>query len=159
MNAQWSARALAVLLLSMAAWPAAAQTCSVSASPVAFGAYNPQAGAPNDSSGQISLTCQAFLSLLLPYEIRLSAGNSGSFGARQMSAGGATLQYNLYSNVSRSTVWGNGSGGFGSVSGSILLSALNIPAAVNRTVYARVPALQSVPPGGYSDFITVTVLY
>ena len=86
-------RVLGLLLLSMAAWPAVAQTCSVSASPIAFGTYNPQAGAPNDSSGQVSVTCQAFLSLLLSYEIRLSAGNSGNFGARQMSAAGATLQF------------------------------------------------------------------
>lgn len=159
MSLRRSIRVLGLVLLLMAPWPAAAQTCSVSASPIAFGTYNPQAATPNDSSGNISVTCQAFLSLLLPYEIRLSAGNSGNFGARHMSAAGATLQYNLYSNVSRSTVWGNGSGGFSSVSGSILLSALNIPATVNRTVYGRVPALQSVPPGSYGDFITVTVLY
>ena len=94
------------------------ESCSVSAQPTAFGSYNPTSGAVLDTTGQITVTCTAVLSIAVSYTISLSAGGSGSATARRMSGSSATLPYNLYTDSTRSTIWGNGTGGTGTQCGS-----------------------------------------
>jgi len=130
--------------------------CNVSATAVAFGIYDPLSGSPDDSTGTINVHCTFLLALPLSYEVRLSTGGSGSYAARTLASGGNTLSYNLYTSASHATVWGDGSGGTGTVSFSSLgLLSHNR----NYTVYGRLPAGQDAAVGSYSDTITVTLDY
>lgn len=154
-------RALCSLLLLLAPVGAAqaVANCSVSATVLAFGAYNPFSATPLDSAGDITVSCSlgGLLSLLVSYEVKLATGGSGGYSPRRMSNGANTLNYNLYTNSGRSTVWGNGSGSTATISDGYLLG---LGTTVRHyAVYGRVPALQNTRSGGYLDSITVTVEY
>jgi len=138
--------AIAVGLL-LAARPAAAANCTVSTTPVSFGAYNVFSGAPLDSTGMVTCWCDDDRDI----EVRFNQGSSTTFQPRTMRKGPEVLNYNLYLNAARTTIWGDGSGGTSVYSGSISSGS-----TVDLIVYGRVPALQNVSAGAYSDTVTVT---
>jgi spore coat protein U-like protein len=142
---QWRGLWVFLSLLAGATSSDAAQ-CTVSTTSVAFGAYDPFSAAPRDSNGSVQITCDAVTS----YTIALSAGNSGSLD-RAMAAGAYRLSYNLFTEATRTIVWGDGSGGSARVSGSG--TAATIP------VYGRIPARQNVHAGSYTDMLVMTVTY
>ncbi len=145
--------------LSMAMPSAAnALSCSVNATAVGFGSYDTLSSLNNDATGTITVTCSNIVSLLVSYEILLSRGGGSSFAARRMASGSNTLNYNLYTNITRTTIWGDGTGGSSKVSDGYLLGAL-VPVGRNYTIHGRIPARQNVASGNYADSITVTVNY
>lgn len=156
-------KTLIALLLSLLPPAAQAASCGVSASPVAFGNYTSPGGSQLDSTGTISVTCTPSLILLAcstSYTIALSSG-SGSYSQRRMASGGNLLNYNLYTDSTRSTVWGDGNSAAavpGTISTSIL-SLVCLPGTRNTTVYGRVPGSQNVGTGIYADTIVVTVTF
>jgi len=124
-------------------------SCAVSATPLAFGSSGVIA-ANIDNTSTVSVTCTN----TTPYNVGLDAGagTGATVATREMTAGGATVNYTLYQNPGRSTIWGNTvgtdtMGGTGNGSAQIL------------TVYGRVPSQSTPAPGAYSDTITVTVTY
>lgn len=137
---------------------AAGAVCNVSATSVAFGAYNPLSPINTDATGTVTVTCSGLLSLLVSYEILLSKGGAGTYSPRRMASGSNTLNYNLYTTITRTTIWGDTTGGSARVTGNILVQLLT-PTSNNHTVYGRIPAQQNVAPGAYTDSITVTVNY
>lgn len=154
-------RCLLVLLAAAALLPAAARaSCSASAAPTLFGTYNPLSASANLSTGSVTVTCGInSIAILQSYTVALSTGGSASYAPRRMHAGANTLQYQLYRDAGRTSVWGDGTAGSAVVSGGFLLSVL-VPVSATHTVYGRIPALQtSVPVGSYTDTITVTVSY
>lgn len=136
----------------------AVTTCTVSATSVAFGVYNPASATPTDSTGTITLSCTASGFTVLPaININGNAGGAGgNVSNRRMVSGANTLSYQLYTNAVRNILWGDGTNGGFSISTS--LSFTN-SGSVSATVYGRIPALQSALPGNYADTITVTVNY
>ena len=66
--------------------------------------------------------------------------------------GGALVNYTLYSDTNRTTVWGQ-------TIGTDTVSASGSGAAQSYTVYGRVPVQTTPAPGAYTDTITVTVTY
>lgn len=133
-------------LASSIATPADAVTCSISPQSVNFGNYDTLSGQQLDGVGTISVNCDATAT----FTISLSSG-AGSFNARQLSSGSNSLGYNLYTDASRLSVWGDGTGSTTTVSESATSG--------NFTVYGRIPADQNVPAGTYSDTVTVTITY
>jgi len=127
---------------------------------VSFGSYDPLSSANVDSAGYVGVTCLTLnlTPVTTAYTIALSAGNSGSFGSRRLNFGGNHLSYNLYTDSSRATVWGDGTGSSSVVSDSYTLAP---GPGENRsyTAYARLPGHQNVPIGVYIDLIVVTVTY
>src|ERR1700752_3006161 len=95
----------ALLLALLPGVAEAAATCSVSATSVVFGAFNPF-GPAVTSTGTISVTCSGGTASS-PYTIALSTG-SGTYAQRYMNS---TLKYNLYTSSAYTTVWGDGTGG------------------------------------------------
>ena len=157
-----SVRALvAVLLLVVAAPAIAAVSCSVSAPNVSFGSYDVFAGSQITSTTTISVTCTLTgnATTTVNYAIALSPGLSNTFVQRTMKSGANALGYNLYSNSTRTTVWGDGSGAAPTVSGSMTLTKSARINTDSPTAYGSVPALQDVGVGAYSDSITITVSY
>ena len=136
---------LAITLLgaSLSAWSA---TCSVSTIGVNFGSYDVFSNANSDGAGSVSVGCDAAAA----YSIAISSGN-GSYASRWMASGAHQLVYNLYRDASRSTIWGDGTGGSAVVSGS--------GTGATHTVYGRIPSRQNVYAGSYSDSIVVIVTY
>lgn len=144
-------RLIAVAVL-LACWPLATRAqCTASASPVSFGTYLPFSSSPTDSTGSVSVNCTFYVGA---YTIALSAGNSGSFANRQMKYGSGVLTYQLYTTSARTLVWGDGSAGTRTVSGTCVVTCRN-----TQSVYGRIPALQAVRPGTYIDTIVATVTY
>lgn len=147
---------LAGLLLCL---PGAANAvCSVSATAVGFGNYDPLSSLNTDTTGTVTVTCSGLLSVLVSYEILLSRGGAGTYTPRRMASGSNTLNYNLYTNLVRTTIWGDNTGGSSRVTGSMLVQLL-VPTSNNHIVFGRIPAQQNIAPGTYADSITVTVNY
>tara|TARA_R110002049_G_scaffold187172_5_gene355428 strand:- start:1266 stop:1763 length:498 start_codon:yes stop_codon:yes gene_type:complete len=134
-------------------------SCSISADDVSFGTYDPLSGSNHDATGEVRVTCGALIaSVSVSYTISLSSGSSGTAMSRSMANGGSTLAYNLYTNPSRTNVWGNGAGGTVTLGNSYTLSLL-FPKTDAFPVYGRIPPGQTVGAGSYSDSLVATVTF
>lgn len=145
--------AAALLAAPLACAPAAA--CTISATGVAFGAYDPLSTTHDDSTGTVNLGCPPAVSAPI---VALSAGGAGTFSPRRMAGGAFNLDYNLYSDSGRTTIWGDGTGGTSTVTlsgGTVSAGTRNF----SRTIYGRIPRLQNVGAGAYGDTITLTVTF
>lgn len=131
-------------------------SCSVATNNLAFGSYTPTASSPRDANATVTVTCTSVLEIFGSADIAISAGTSTNQTSRQMANGTRRLNYNVYRDAARTQVWGNGSGGTGTVTvplnGIILFSS-------SATAYGRIPAGQWVGAGSYSDSLIVTVTY
>jgi spore coat protein U-like protein len=139
--------AFACLALALPAPPAIA--CDVSATPLNFGAMNPLDGAATDSVGEITVTCPASTA----YSIAIDGGGSGDASARRMSSGAQALHYQLYTDPSRSVVWGDGTAGTLEVAGQA------DGTGTSHQVHGRIPAQPAATPGMYADSLLVTITY
>lgn len=129
-----------------------APSCTVSATNMVF----PNTGfitSVVDSTATLTVTCTN----TTPYIVALTAGTGAGasvIGGRKMTGpGGKTLGYNLFTDINRSVLWGDG---------SFLtkgLSSNGTGSAQSLTVYGRVPVQTAPPPGLYQDTVIVTVTY
>lgn len=133
---------LVLFLLACGALPAAAATCTVSATNVAFGTYT---GALVEITGTVTVHCTNGAA----YDVGLSGGDSGSVTARTMMNGTAPLNYALTSGSYAGTNWGN--------TNPTWVTGTGTGANQVLTVYGELAAAQYVAPGAYTDTITVTV--
>jgi spore coat protein U-like protein len=150
--------------LMLVSWPAMAVIdCTVAATGVAFGVYDPLLATADDSTGTLTVTC----TYASPgprdanYTVTLSPGSGGLYSQRQMAAGASSLGYNLFRDAARTQVWGNGTGGTTIISGTISLGpgVGNSTKSQAHTLYGRAPAQQDVAPGTYNDSILVTLTF
>lgn len=140
-------RNYSLALLALLMLPGAAMAeCSVNVIGLSFGGYDPFSVTDTDITGSVLVTCDTDTSV----QVSLSPG-SGPFTARKLKSGMNALLYNLYTDPSHVSVWGDGSPGTGLVSFS--------GTAGSYTVYGRIPAGQNVPVGTYGDTITVTLTF
>lgn len=130
--------------------------CTVSSSGVAFGTYNPFSSTPTDATGSVVLTCTAGAGSGA-YAVSLSVGGGASYAARRMASGSNLMAYQVFTNAARSTVWGDGTAGTSTATAGD--NRPNVGGSTTLTVYGRVPAQLPVAPGGYTDTLTVTVVY
>ena len=120
-------------------------SCTITVNSLNFGDYNLS---QLDGTATISPTCTNGTS----YSIALDAGTGtgATTTTRKMTNGANTLNYSLYQDSGRTTVWGTGNDDLdGTGSGS----------AQNITVYGRIPADQSAPAGTYTDTVIVTITF
>lgn len=161
----WCMRCTLAWLLALGSAGVQAQSCVVSATPLAFGGYVSPQGPRVDSSATVQVRCTPTYLLLacqVSYTLSLSAGQSPSGGVRRLSAGTGLLRYDLYSDAARTQPWGDGGASGGVVGGSIssgLLGLVCLQGSRNHTVYGRIPAAQNVPVGVYADQVVLTVTY
>ncbi len=153
-------RALALATVAALCVPREAQalcllcSCTVSASPMSFGTYVPLNNAPLDAATTVNVSCTG-VGALSAVEISLDPGQSGNFAIRQMRSGVHELDYNIYSNASRTQIWGDGASGYGSV---IVPNLLGLAAWNSSTpAYGRIYAAPAALPGIYSDTVLVTI--
>jgi spore coat protein U-like protein len=126
--------------------------CTIAASPtVSVGSYDALHGAVS-ATGTLTLTCTTGSVAV----IALDTGANGSHATgttRAMSDGNSDyLSYELYQNSGHTVLWGTNAN-------AATENAATSTTPVDYTVYALVPASQDVPPGSYSDSVTVTVTF
>jgi spore coat protein U-like protein len=129
--------------------------CSVSTTPVSFGSYDVFTAGPLDATGTITVDCNE----APPPTVIVSIGqstNSGGFDPRAMklTTGNELILYNLYIDSNRSNIWGDGTGNTMTIQPRVFK---NRP--LTSTVYGRIPPLQDVKAGNYSETVTVTITW
>ncbi len=148
-----------VILGLVAAGAARGQTCMASTIATAFGIYEPFNPLPSDTAGSVNIRCSngPLIALLVSFNVSLTPGSGGTYAARSMASGVRRLDYQLYRNLLRTEIWGDGTGGSLSRSDTALVSI----GAVERIypVYGRIPARQVAVPGTYADTVVVLVVY
>ncbi|HEY0147480.1 MAG TPA: spore coat U domain-containing protein [Allosphingosinicella sp.] len=128
---------------ALSAAPAQAQSCTVSADPVLFDPYDSLSPLPANGAGAVELQCDA------PADVTVELYRP-SPGPRAMSNGVNVLEYELFRDPARTSVWGDGGAAPGvSASGT----------AIDLPVYGRIPARQNVPAGVYSDVVTILISF
>jgi len=127
--------------------------CTISTTAVAFGTYNVFSGSADDATGQITYRCTAPRPPLV--RIELDKGGAPTFNPRQMRQGSETLNYNLYLDSTRSTIWGDGTGGTQTYTRTLPPLNQNI----NVSVYGRIPPGQDVSAGSYTATVTATIFF
>jgi spore coat protein U-like protein len=124
---------------------------TLTATNLSFGNYNPTSSTPTTGTNSISMRC----SINDAYTISLDSGQTSgaSISQRMMTNGIQTLNYNLYTSSSHSSIWGDGITGGSTVAGS------GTGALQTYTVYGLIPNNQVIAQGVFSDTITVSVNY
>ena len=127
-------------------------SCLVSATNVNFGTITPAATGTTAATGTISSTC----SKNIPYTLSINAG-SGTFATRTMggAASGNTdkLNYNLYTEVAATNIWGDGT------ASTVKVSLTGTGASQSSTVFGQLPLNQYLKPDTYTDNLSVTLAY
>jgi spore coat protein U-like protein len=132
-------------------------SCTIGTAAIAFAAYDPvnaNAAVPNDQTGDIVISCTKGIT-----GITIDLGNGANNDGRQRRMVNSTghntfLNYEVYQDMTRSTVWGRGDDG--SVRSGVDLDGTG--SDVHVTMYGRIPAAQtSAIPGGYNDTLVSTI--
>jgi spore coat protein U-like protein len=162
-----SLRVLAAVVALAGAAPAFAQTaCAGSNLSLAFGPYDVISPASHDTQTAMTVSCTRTSIPGVPPDPRVTitvgvgaSQTSGSIQNRQLgrAGGGTVLNYNIYLDAGRLSVWGNSPGT------DTASQTLNIPNRATRTAtftfFGRIFARQDVTPGFYNDSLLVTVNY
>ena len=130
-----------------------AANCTITTSPVAFGAYDPvTANAATDltASGSVNVACTKGTAAT----IDLGTGSNFLGGTRRMGSGSDFLNYSLFKDAALTQAWGTGIAGG-------TTAAYNAPNKnVNSvTVFGMVPQAQDVTVGAYADVVVATINY
>jgi spore coat protein U-like protein len=163
MKHYWPIVPMALTLLSaLAPAPAragAAASCSLAATPLAFGKYVPSTISPPDFTATITLTCTVSGTTPVPIHGTISLTGTGGPSGRRLTDGAHSLRYQLYVDPARTVLLGGGSGGSDTVSISDVVG-LTTPFRKALTVYGRILARQSnALVGNYADQITAVLNY
>jgi spore coat protein U-like protein len=125
-------------------------TCSIATNNLNFGTAGVLT-ANMDATTTLSPTCTNGT----PYNVGLNAGNGAgaTVTTRKMTSGsGATVNYALYQNSTRTANWGN-------TVGTDTVSGTGTGNAQSLTVYGRIPSQTTPAPAIYNDTIVVTLTY
>ena len=142
--------------------PLNAATCSVTAAVLTFGQYDRLSNIPNTTPGLVRVSCTkdplaitetvALTLLLLP-------STPGVGGSRKMDSGAASLPFDMFTDVLRTRLWGDGSQGTFVISGVLVLTAVNTPSVIEFPVYGRIPTGANSPVGPYTGQFAITLNY
>ena len=122
--------------------------CSVSATNLAFGTYNPNLPTDTAATSTLSVNC----TLGTPYTVSLDSGAHALGSSRRMASGSNRLAYELYRDAAATLV-------FGTLAGALNVSGVGLGVAASHTVYGVIPKGQAAASGSYTDTVTVTVDY
>jgi spore coat protein U domain-containing protein, fimbrial subunit CupE1/2/3/6 len=138
-----------------------ATVCTVTSTPVAFGAYDPiitNAAAALNATGTLTVTCTRGTASTVWVGLNPGSNAASAVGTtRAMSAAGPVyLSYELYTDSGRTAVWGNTQATGGGVT---FAAGAGLTDPKTLTVYGQVPGAQNASAGNYSDSVTATVNY
>ncbi len=141
---------LAFILAVVAAEVADAQTCSFSITNVNFGNIDVSANTVFDTTATFSANCtgNGNRRIRICPSIGLGTGGSTTGNPRFLLSGANQLNFNLYSDSARTTVWGSYFWGFAFTPPTIDIQLQNGLGSITRTIFARVSAAQQTKPSG-----------
>jgi len=149
LSKRFAAALVAITAIVMCGEAFSAQ-CSVTNSSLGFGRYDSFSPVPTDATATIQVLCDQ----VVPFVVKLGPGNNsgGNFMTRQLRSGEARtpLFYNIFLDAGFSVVWGDGVGSTAPYFG-------NGQTRDSVVVYGRIPPMQPVAAGVYSDSVTITV--
>lgn len=126
--------------------------CVVSTSPIAFGDVNVTTNTDVDGTGGISVTCTNGTAWAAAADAGTGVG--ADLSVRKMTSGANLLNYALFTDSGRTTVWGDG------VDTSSTITGTGTGSAQASTIYGRVLSGQTAAlAGSYADTVTVTLTY
>lgn len=133
-----------------------AMECTIrSVTGLVFGSYNVFNGSPLDISGAIVYRCTS-VGGADNLVLQLSQGNAGTFATpRRLLAGAFALDYNLFLDAGRTSVWGDGT--FGTSQHGPVHPSEGVDTPVD--VFGRIPARQNARAGSYTDTVIVTIVF
>ncbi len=141
-------------------------TCSINSASLSFGTYNPLSSTPlSNNSASLTVTCSngTGSGAATPNpSIALSSGSAASFSPRTLKSGSNSLNYNVFTESSYTTVWGDGTGSTAtrSVTVNSPTGKATSSNSTSLTLYGRIPSGQlNAAAGNYSDTLTITVTY
>ncbi|MBA3511577.1 spore coat U domain-containing protein [Sphingomonas sp.] len=138
---------------SLSATATVTSNCAVTTTAVAFGNVNVTLNANVDGTGGISVTCTNGTAWTA--KANAGSGSLATISSRKMTSGLNLLDYTLYTDSGRLTIWGDGTTGNGST-----ITGTGSGNAQATTIYGRIPSGQTTKPvGSYADTVTVTVSY
>ena len=131
-------------------------SCDLQVPAMSFGSIDILGEMPADRSlGSIDVICRnsGIVDAVVPIRIAVSAGSGGIDSQRRMAGpGGSSLEYNLFRDASRTQLW--------RTSGN-LVRAINVgakqQASLPSPVFGRLYGPRDARPGGYTDWLTVTL--
>ena len=133
-------------------------SCTITVADLTFTSYDPTYGVDNDSTGSVTSTCTTGGAVVLTLGQGSSAdpGSTDASPIRRMvgttgAAAGTFLNYGLYQEGGRTTVFGNTSDTGGSFTAT--------GGADVTTVYGRIPKEQAAAVGSFVDSVSVTLTY
>ncbi len=132
-------------MLLLAATPAEA-ACDVSSTGLAFGTVDLVRG--TTTAGTITIACDEPVG----FQVALVSNDDGTDRIMRGHEGGE-LRYDLFSGPNLLTPWGDGAG-----LGPTVLARSDGGAAINITVYGRIPP-QTAEPGDYADQVIIEVIF
>jgi spore coat protein U-like protein len=155
-------KAIACLSLCIAAQAAGAATLCrfVSSGMAAFGPYDTLSAAPRDTVVTFQVRCDrnggpANVQVDIGLGVGVGGTSPSSRRMRQVGGSGDYLSYGLYRDIGRSSVWGFSPGV------DTVQQTLSVPnrgsALATFTIYGRLPPLQNVSAGSYTDSVQVTL--
>lgn len=125
--------------------------CTISATPLIFGLYNPNSCQPSDSTARLKVLC----TLNTPYYVTLDQGSNyqGTTRLRRMSGPEhSSIKYLLTQNPTHTINWGNVIG---------VDAKFGVGNGLNQTlvVYGEIPPKQNVVIGSYRDIVNVNITF
>lgn len=129
--------------------------CTVETTPASFGHYNPlttHAAVPLDVNATVTITCSKGMTTTIALDPgQYAAHAKGTTRAMKVAVGDEYLNYELYQDVVRTTLWGS--------AGETLLAPPVAPDTRPRTffIFGRIPPGQNVIPGEYGDTVLAIV--
>lgn len=152
--------ALFSLLLVVAAAPASAQTCSFTNTGLDWGGINLAGGGNIDLTGTFTANCNGnpgkFVNVCPNFNDG-AGGASANGNTRYMVNGASVLDYNLYSDSSRATVWGSYVWGKPPTPPTLSVHLAGGSGSASATIYGRIFSGQSgLPTGIFSSLFSGT---
>ena len=138
-------------------------TCTASAPTINFGSFDVLGGSTLDGAGSFSVTCthNKNTNVTVTYTAKLDIAPT-----RQLApvSGADRVTYQLYTDSSRTQVWGDGSAGTFTFTGTVTINGATSVTDTAKNFYGRitpggqdVSAASPTPPTTYSQTLTITV--
>ena len=121
-------------------------SCSVTATPLAFGVYT---GTVVTSTSNITVLCNT--DDLVTISLSDSTTSGGAYQMNDVTSSNS-LNYKLFQDSAYTTLWG---------SNTTAMAGVSISGTISKSfpVYGQIPSNQNSPAESYTDTITVTVSY
>ncbi|TJV45725.1 MAG: spore coat protein U domain-containing protein [Mesorhizobium sp.] len=99
--------ALVTMILACSLQGAWSQSCSVTAANGSYGVVDILSGAVDDTTATFSINCTGTANQTVRLCVELSPGQTNAAGNRRLASGSERLVHELYSDASRTTIWGS----------------------------------------------------